>query len=97
MQPVFIGDEVTAAAYRLAGFDARIAPCDEADAALRRALHDAPPLILLTAACAAAVPAEALDAALSRCDPPVAVVPDAALLTPLPDEAGRVRATLGIA
>ena len=97
MQPVFIGDEVTGAAYRLAGFDVRVASPAQSPAALEQALGHAAPAILITAECAAALPDGALDAALARCDPPVAVVPDAADRVPLPDYAARVGATLGIA
>lgn len=96
MRPVFIGDEVTATAYRLAGLDARVAAPEQAGAHWARALREAPPLILITAECAAALPAEALDAALARFDPPVAIVPDAGGRVPLPDLMQRVRASLGI-
>ena len=96
MRPVFIGDEVTGAAYRLAGFDVRIAAPAVSLEAWRGALDEAPPVILITAECAAALPAEALDAALMRCDPPVVIVPDAAVSVPLPDFTTRVRASLGI-
>ena len=96
MAAVFIGDEVTGAAYRLAGFDVRVAAPTEGAAALRRALAEPAPLILITAECAAALPDELLDRALSRCDPPVAIVPDAAARVPLPDVTARVRASLGI-
>lgn len=96
MKPVFIGDEVTAAAYALAGLDARVATPEQAGALWARALREAPPLILVTAECAAALPADALEAALARLDPPVAIVPDAAGRVPLPDLMARVRASLGI-
>ena len=96
-RPVFIGDEVTAAAYRLAGLDARVAVPADAAMLWRRALREAPPLLLITAECAAALPAEELDAALARLDPPLAVVPDAGNRVPVPDVMQRVRASLGIA
>lgn len=95
-RPVFIGDEVTAAGYRLAGLDVRVATPAEAPALWGRVLGEAPPLLLITAECAAALPPEALDAALARLDPPVAVVPDAANRVPLPDFTARVRGSLGI-
>jgi vacuolar-type H+-ATPase subunit F/Vma7 len=97
MSPVFIGDETTAAGYRLAGFDVRVATPESAPAAWARALGQSPPLLLITAECAAALPVEALDAALARLEPPVAIVPDAAGRVPLPDLLPRVRASLGIA
>ena len=96
MRPVFIGDEVTATAYRLAGLDARVATPAQAASQWARALREAPPLVLITAECAAALPAEALDAALARLDPPVAIVPDAANRVAPPDLVARVRASLGI-
>lgn len=96
MVPVFIGDEVTGAAYRLAGFDVRVTAPAASLEAWRRALDEAPPAILITAECAAAVPADLLDAALLRCEPPVAIVPDAAARVPLPDVSASVRASLGI-
>ena len=97
MLPVFIGDEVTAAAYRLAGIDVEIATPAEAAARLAGARRRKPPLILITAACAGAVPAGELDAALAAFAPPVAIVPDAMAAQPGPDLAARVDATLGIA
>lgn len=96
MRPVFIGDEVTATAYRLAGLDARATEPAQAAAAWAGALREAPPLLLITPECAAALPPGALDAALARCDPPVALVPDAGGRAPLPDLLERVRAGLGI-
>ncbi len=97
MLPVFIGDEVTAAAYRLAGLDVEIAAPAEAAARLDAALRRKPPLILMTATCADAIPAGQLDAALAAFAPPVAIVPDAMAARPGPDLVGRVEATLGIA
>jgi vacuolar-type H+-ATPase subunit F/Vma7 len=95
-RPVFIGDEATAAAYRLAGLDARVAAPAEAAAPWRRALREAPPLLLITAECAAALPPDELDAALARLDPPVAIVPDVGGRVAAPDLMARVRASLGI-
>jgi len=97
MLPVFIGDETTAAAYRLAGLDVEIAAPAEAAARLAGALRRKPPLVLITAECAAAVAPEVLDAALGAFAPPLAIVPDAAQRLAVPDLSGRVRATLGIA
>jgi hypothetical protein len=96
VKPVFIGDEASAAAWRLAGFDARIVAPREFAALWPQLLREQPPLILVAAACAAALPGEALDAALARLDPPVAVVPDVANTAAPPDLLPRVRASLGI-
>lgn len=96
MRPVFIGDEVSAAAFRLAGLDARVGGPAEAPALWSRALREGVPLILITAECAAALRADELDAALARLQPIVAVVPDVGGRVPLPDLMARVDASLGI-
>ena len=95
MRPLFIGDEYTAAAYRLAGLDVSVTAPAQAGAALAAARRGGAPFIMITAACAAGVPGAELDAALAAFAPPVCVVPDASV--PLPDLTQRVRATLGIA
>ena len=97
MRPVFIGDEVSAAAFRLAGFDTRVGTAAQAPALWAQALREGAPLVLITAECAAALPPEELDAALARLDPIVAVVPDVSGRAPLPDLMARVQASLGIA
>lgn len=97
MRPVFVGDEVTATAYRLAGLDARVVTPSDTPALWPALLREAPPLIVVTAECAAALPQAVLDAALARLDPPVVVVADAGDRVPLPDLLPRVRASLGIA
>ena len=97
MVPLFIGDEVTAVAYRLAGLDVEIAQPSAAAARLAAARRRAPPLILITAACAEAIAPDELDAALAVFAPPIMIVPDAVAARPGPDLAARVDATLGIA
>jgi hypothetical protein len=72
-----------------------VAPADVA-ALWAGVLHEAPPLVLVTAECAAALPPEVLDAALARLAPPVVVVADAGHRVALPDLLPRVRASLGI-
>ena len=96
MNPVFIGDETSAAAWRLAGLDVRIATPAQAAAPWRQALREPRPLVLITAECAAALPPDELDAALVRLDPPVAIVADVADRVAAPDLLPRVRASLGI-
>lgn len=93
--PVYLGDAVSAAGYRLAGAQVRTpAPGDEA-AALAWALAQAP-LVLVSAAVAAAVPEAALRAALLALQPLVLLVPDREGRVPLPDRAGRLREQLGL-
>jgi len=93
--PIFIGDQVTAAGYRLAGVRVRApAPGDET-AALAAARADAP-LVMITAACAARVDAAALRDAVSALAPVVVVVADAQGDVAPPDLAARLRGQLGL-
>ena len=74
---VFIGDEVTAAGYRLAGARVVVSEPGQAADALAGALASAE-LVLLTAACAAGIPRRQLDRVMRDAHPPLIVVPDAA-------------------
>jgi len=93
--PVFIGDEVTAAGYRLAGARVVVPEPGHAADALAGALASAE-LVLLTAACAAGVPEGQLDRAMRAAAPPIIVVPDVAGLAEPPDLATEVDRALGI-
>lgn len=93
--PCFIGDEVGAAGFRLAGADVRIpAPGGEADA-LAAALRVAP-LVLVSAGVAARLPARDLERALAALTPMTVVVPDLSGEAPWPDPAERLRRQLGL-
>ncbi len=92
---VFIGDEVAAAGWRLAGVDARAcAPGAEATE-LAGAPAEAE-LVLLSAEAAARTPEPQLRAALRRLHPVTVVVPDLREMLPYPDVAARMRRQLGI-
>ncbi|MDH4047904.1 MAG: V-type ATP synthase subunit F [Gammaproteobacteria bacterium] len=96
--PVFIGDEVTAAGYRLAG--ARVLVPDSGDdrdvsATFAEALRSAD-LVLISAACAGELPADLLDRAVRAADPLLLIVPDAAGRVSMPDVAADVGRALGI-
>jgi hypothetical protein len=93
--PVYLGDEVSAAGYRLAGALARTPPPGQATAALAQARAQAP-LVLLSAATAGAVGERELRAALAAPAPLVLIVPDLLAQVPLPDLAARLQAQLGI-
>lgn len=93
--PVFIGDEVTAAGYRLAGARIHTPPLDEITETLLQARRQAP-LILITAEYAARVPAAILNEVLAARRPPLTLVPDVRGAMPLPDLAERIRTQLGI-
>lgn len=97
MQTVcFIGDEVTAAGFRLAGAEIRTPGQGKVAAALAEGLEEAG-LVLITRTCAAELDAAELERAVRRALPLVLVVPDAVSLEPLPDLGKAVDRALGIA
>jgi vacuolar-type H+-ATPase subunit F/Vma7 len=92
---VYIGDEISAAGWRLAGVRIRVPePGDEA-AALSGARAESP-LVLLSAATAVHIDAAMLAAACSALEPLVVVLPDPQGEVTLPDLAGRLRTQLGL-
>lgn len=93
--PIFIGDEVTAAGYRLAGARVLIAQDGAAGDAFAAAL-EAAELVLVTAACARTLPQDQLERALRAADPLILLVPDAAARVIPPDVAADVGRALGI-
>ena len=92
--PIYLGDELGAAGYRLAGAQVRTPGAGEAAAALADARARAP-LVLVSARVAAQIGAATLQHALAAAAPLVLVVPDFQADTPLPDLAARLRAQLG--
>jgi len=90
-QALFIGDEVTAAAYRLAGLAVRTPPLEEAAAELRAAMSEMPPLLLVTTEYAARLPREELIDMLAQPEPPTLTVTDAAGRGPELDLAAWIR------
>ena len=92
----YIGDEATAAGYRLAGADVRVPSGDEVVDAFRRARESDAELILLSAQLAATLPAAELEAAVLGSRPLVAIVPDVHGRYAAPDVARDVRLALGI-
>ena len=92
--PVYLGDEVSAAGYRLAGATVRTpAPGDEA-ASLAWACAQAS-LVLVSAAVAAAVSEAVMRRVLSALSPLVLIVPDLQGAAAVPDLAARLRLQLG--
>ena len=92
---VFIGDELSAAGFRLTGIETVVAEQDTAADALREARKDAG-LLIMTAELARHVPLAELEAALIAETPAVAIIPDVRMRTPLPDLAKKLRRALGI-
>jgi vacuolar-type H+-ATPase subunit F/Vma7 len=93
--PVYLGDEVSAAGWRLAGAAVHTPAPGEEAAALAAACAQAP-LVLVSAAVAAGIAAPMLRAALLALSPLVLLVPDRQGRVPLPDLAARLREQLGL-
>ena len=95
MRAIFLGDEASAAAYRLAGVEARtVPPGGEADSLA--AARDAAALVLVGASVAARLPAPLLRAASAGVAPLVVVVPDLGGDGAVPDLGVRLRRQLGL-
>jgi vacuolar-type H+-ATPase subunit F/Vma7 len=93
---VYLGDEVTAAGFRLAGIETRVADAGAAADALRQALEGEVDCVLLSGALTGAVPPALLERARQAVEPLFAVVPDVRGRD-APEDIGRaVRNALGI-
>lgn len=93
--PVFIGDEISAAAYRLAGATTRVPLVGEMSTALDWACSNSD-LVLITAEYAQHLSEEHLARARARVRPLVLLVPDVCGRVPLPDLARQLRSQLGV-
>lgn len=95
-QPVYIGDEVSAAGYRLAGIRVYTPALAALPATLRTASAEAS-LIMLSAGLAQQLSETELERLQARISPPLLVVPDVSgERAPLPDLATRLRRGLGM-
>jgi vacuolar-type H+-ATPase subunit F/Vma7 len=92
---VYLGDEVSAAGYRLAGALVRTPPPGDEAAALAWARARAE-LVLVSAAVAARIGEAVLRPALAAAAPLLLIVPDLQGEVPLPDLAARLRGQLGL-
>jgi len=92
---VFLGDEVSAAGYRLAGAIVRTPAAGQEAAALAEARAQAA-LVLVSASVAARIATPLLRSAEAAPSPLLLVVPDLREATPLPDLATRLRMQLGL-
>jgi vacuolar-type H+-ATPase subunit F/Vma7 len=93
--PVFIGDEVTAAGFRLAGVRVRTPQDGELPGVLDWANSNTS-LIYITAEYAAILDQDQQRLLFNQLDPPVVVIPDIRATTPVPDLATELRAQLGV-
>ena len=91
----YLGDEISAAGFRLAGARTRVpAEGDETEAVA--AARAESKLVLVSAAVAARIDEAALSRALASLSPLTLLVPDPAGKVPLPDIAARLRRQLGL-
>ncbi len=93
--PVFIGDELTAAGYRLAGAVTRTPAAGE-EASLLQWARDSSDLVLISAVCAARIPRAILQPWLAAPQPLLLVVCDARGEMEMPDSGARIQALLGL-
>lgn len=91
---VFIGDEITALGYRLAGARVVVAP-DDVNASFEAAMQEAA-LVIVTSEYAAKLPARVVETALRKISPTLVIVPDVRRVESAPDFALRVRRELGV-
>ena len=93
--PVFIGDAISAAAYRLAGARTRVPEADQLVSALHEACAESE-LVLITAEYAQRLPQDVLNQAQSGLRPLVLVVPDVRERVLPPDLEKELRSQLGV-
>ena len=93
--PIYVGDEVNGAGFRLAGARVLVPEPGQAAEALDEASKLAP-LVLVSAGVAAEIPEARLAAAVAAISPLTLVVPDPVSGVPMPDLAKRLRGQLGM-
>jgi len=94
-QAIFIGDELSAAGFRLTGIETMVPAPEDAGAALADARQRAG-LVIMTAELAERVPAAELEAAMLAEAPALAILPDVLLRSEPPDLGKKLRSVLGI-
>ena len=92
---LFLGDELSAAGFRLGGIEARTPPAGEEAAYFEQARQEAP-FVLVTAEVAERLPPALLARALGAGRPLVAVLPDVRGRMAPPDLAAALRRQLGM-
>lgn len=93
--PIFIGDEISASAYRLAGIETRTPAPSELRVALQQAFKESD-LVLITAQYAQQLRPDKLAKMQGRMQPLLLVVPDVRGQVPVPDFAEALRRQLGV-
>ena len=91
----YIGDEVSAAGYRLCGVYAQAADRNNASSLIRRACERAS-LVLVGSSAAKHLHSTELDSLLASVNPPVLIIPDFCGSQTVPDIATRIHKQLGM-
>ena len=91
----FIGDEVSAAGYRLCGIEVHIADSGNALSLIKKSCERAS-LVLVGSNMLQHIGTTELDELLAAIQPPVLVVPDVRGLQDVPDIASRINKQLGL-
>ena len=94
---VFMGSELYAAGFRLAGLDAHAPEPSSAAALFEKLLAQHPALLLVGESCVTAVGPARIRSAVSQAAPPVLVIADQPGQPSLEELAAEVRAELGVA
>ena len=92
----FIGDEVSAAGFRLAGVDVHVSTPEQVTELFERLTGESQ-LVLITAELAGWLPADLLDRVLRAARPLTLVLPDVRGRVSAPDLSSRLRRELGMA
>jgi vacuolar-type H+-ATPase subunit F/Vma7 len=92
---IFIGDELSAAGFRLTGIETVVPEPDAAAGVLQEARTRAA-LVIMTADLARQVPPADLEAAMLAEAPTVTIIPDVLFRAAVPDLTRRLRSALGI-
>ncbi|MBF0611207.1 MAG: hypothetical protein G8345_11870 [Magnetococcales bacterium] len=93
--PCFIGDELSAAGWRLAGFEILVPTAKELEEAVRQTISRVP-LLILTGEMANRLPRALMEQLLASVNPMVLVVPTMQPASQGLDVAARIRSQLGI-
>ena len=91
----FIGDEVSAAGYRLCGVNSHVANGNNVVDLVKQACERAS-LVLVGSNVVEGLNKQELDELLANTEPPVLVVPDVRGLTEVPDITARIHKQLGM-
>ena len=91
----FVGDEVSAAGYRLCGIEVHIADSGNALSLIKKSCERAS-LVLVGSSMLQHIGSTELDELLVNIRPPVLVVPDVCGLQDMPDIASRINKQLGL-